>query len=145
VVTERELVKISPKEIDTDFERRIRPSMLFCTQVGNVYSATVYLALCGLIESAPIDSMKRIGIFSYGSGCSSEFYSGVVTPKSKEALKAMNLQRNLDNRNMAWPFGIKDKEMDLNPFRRIYDHFIDGRHLLVLKRVNNYHREYEWS
>lgn len=155
----RELVKISPKEIDTDFERRIRPSMLFCTQVGNVYSATVYLALCGLIESAPIDSMKRIGIFSYGSGCSSEFYSGVVTPKSKEALKAMNLQRNLDNRyklsqeeyedllemNMAWPFGIKDKEMDLNPFRRIYDYFIDGRHLLVLKRVNNYHREYEWS
>jgi polyketide biosynthesis 3-hydroxy-3-methylglutaryl-CoA synthase-like enzyme PksG len=155
----RELVKISPKEIDADFERRIGPSMLFCTQVGNVYSATVYLALCGLIESARIDSMKRIGIFSYGSGCSSEFYSGVVTPKSKEVLKAMNLQRNLDGRyklsseeyedlfemNMAWPFGIKDKEMDLNPFRRIYDHFIDGRHLLVLKRVNNYHREYEWS
>lgn len=155
----RELVKISPKEIDADFERRIRPSMLFCTQVGNVYSATVYLALCGLIESAQIDSMKRIGIFSYGSGCSSEFYSGVVTPKSKEALKAMNLQSNLEGRynlspeeyedllemNMAWPFGIKDKEIDLNPFRRIYDHFIDGRHLLALKRVNNYHREYEWS
>lgn len=155
----RELYSLKPKEIAEDFQRRMGNSLHFCMQVGNVYSATLYLALCGLIESAQIDGYKRVGMFSYGSGCSSEFYSGLISPESKREVRSMQISENLDRRyklsmeeyemiidmNMGWIFGIRDKEVDIEPYRHIYDHFFKGRNMLVLKRVNGFHREYEWS
>jgi len=130
-----------------------------CVQVGNVYSATLYLALCGLIYSAKMESSKRVGLYSYGSGCSSEFYSGIITPRSKYVLGEMKINEMFQRRyklsfdeydsildaNMEWMFGIKDKTVDLSGFEHIYDHFFKGKGYLVLKKVNNYHREYSWS
>jgi polyketide biosynthesis 3-hydroxy-3-methylglutaryl-CoA synthase-like enzyme PksG len=47
--------------------------------------------------------------------------------------------------NGEWTFGTKDRESDAAPYREIYDHVIPGQGLLVLSRIRNYHREYEWS
>jgi polyketide biosynthesis 3-hydroxy-3-methylglutaryl-CoA synthase-like enzyme PksG len=47
--------------------------------------------------------------------------------------------------NREWIFGIKDKEADPTLYQDIYDRAVKGQDLLVLKRVKNYHREYEWS
>ncbi len=74
----RSLKRLPPAEIEADFQRRVAPSLAHCVQVGNIYSATVYLALCSLIDQADIDRPRRVGLFSYGSGCSSEFYSGIA-------------------------------------------------------------------
>lgn len=148
-----------PKVIEEDFQRRVLPSFKYCVQVGNVYSATAYLALCGLIDTADLTGGKRIGIFSYGSGCSSEFYSGTATENSKRRLGEMMIGERLRQRydlnmeeydkildlSMEWMFGVKDKEVDIGGFAKMYDHFFRGKGLLVLKRVKNYHREYEWS
>jgi polyketide biosynthesis 3-hydroxy-3-methylglutaryl-CoA synthase-like enzyme PksG len=155
----RDLVRANPRQIDQDFETRVGPSLKYCVQVGNVYSATLYLALCGLIDHARVDTVKRVGLYSYGSGCSSEFYSGLITPHSKRRLGEMQIGRELAERypltmdeydqildlNMEWIFGIKDKEVDISRFAAVYDHFFAGRGKLVLKRVKDYHREYVWS
>ena len=155
----RELYKMRPADIAADFEKRVVPSLHFCTQVGNVYSATLYLALCGLITNADVKQATRIGMFSYGSGCSSEFYSGIITPESKRVVERMKIGENLDRRyrlsmeeyekildsNIEWIFGIRDKEANIRECQQIYDHFFAGRNLLVLKRVNGFHREYEWT
>ncbi len=98
-------------------------------------------------------------MFSYGSGCSSEFFSGTVSRNSKETLKQMNINARVNERyklnmdeyenlldiNMEWIFGIKDKKMDINPFSDIYNKQLKGKGQLYLKQVSNYHREYEWS
>lgn len=145
--------------IERDFETRMSPALRYCVQIGNVYSATVYVALCGLIDSVELNGYGRIGLFSYGSGCSSEFYSGLISSTSQEALRPMEIQRNLDRRyhlrmdeyddlldqNMEWMFGVQDKEVDFSKFSRVYDHFMDGQGFLVLKRVKHFHREYDWS
>jgi len=155
----RKLKKASPSVSDSDFEKRVALSLKHCVRIGNIYSATIYLALCGLIDYGDFSSPRRVGLFSYGSGCSSEFYSGILTKRAREKLAALKIEEALDNRyeltmqeydslldlNMEWIFGIQDKEIDISPFARIYAKFFEGKKLLVLQRVKNYHREYIWS
>lgn len=155
----RQLKPSSLEFIEADLQRRVSPSFIYCCQVGNVYSATTYLALCSLIDHATINSEKRIGVFSYGSGCSSEFYSGTVTPESKETLAEMQLQSQLDHRyqlsieeydkivdlNETWMFGVENKTVDNSPYQTIYNDYIAGRRLLTLSAIKGYHREYVWS
>ncbi|MCX7920829.1 MAG: hydroxymethylglutaryl-CoA synthase family protein [Clostridia bacterium] len=156
----RSLMKVSADEIETDFQKRVGPSLKYCVQVGNVYSATLYLALASMIDNAQIDNAKRIGLFSYGSGCCSEFYSGIVTPASKAKTAKMDMARHLSDRhalsieeydrlldlNMEWTFGVRDKEMNFNAFSKIYERYMEGRKLLALKRIGkDWHREYIWT
>lgn len=155
----RKLRQCGAEASEADFERRVRPSLQYCQEIGNIYSATLYLALCGLIEGAAIERPRRLGLFSYGSGCSSEFFSGVVSPLSKERLGSLGKGRDLASRheltmkeydavldlNVEWPFGIRDKVVDTAPYAALYERAFAGRKLLVLKQVRNYHREYEWS
>lgn len=46
-------------------------------EVGNIYSGSLYLALAGLLETPNINpATKKVGMFSYGSGCCAEFLLG---------------------------------------------------------------------
>lgn len=155
----RELKQASPEEIEADFIQRIEPSLSYCRHVGNIYSGTLYLALTGIIDTAQYENNKNIGLFSYGSGCSSEFYSGTITPQSKQKLAAMKIKEALETRaklpiatydrilklNAEWVFGVKDKKVDFTQFADIYNTHFSGRKLLTLTGVNNFHREYQWS
>ncbi|MCP4138406.1 MAG: hydroxymethylglutaryl-CoA synthase family protein [bacterium] len=155
----RQQLRAKADHINNDFENRVGPSLPYCVSVGNVYSATLYLALCSLIDNAEFNNNQRVGLFSYGSGCSSEFYSGIIGPQSKTELREMKIKENLDNRyeltmeeydsiidlNMEWIFGIQDKEVNTSEFSKVYDHYFKGKDLLVLKQVDNFHREYAWS
>ena len=155
----RKLKKSPPAISDEDFNRRVAPSLTYCVEVGNIYSATLYLALCGVIDTAALAAPKRVGLYSYGSGCCAEFFSGIITPRSKTGLASQAKQAALARRQaltmkeydalldlgLEWTFGIRDKSVDLAPYRELYDRALAGQHLLVLKQVTNYHREYEWS
>jgi polyketide biosynthesis 3-hydroxy-3-methylglutaryl-CoA synthase-like enzyme PksG len=155
----RKLKGSPPAAADADFERRVRPSLTYCLEIGNIYSATLYLALCGLIDAADLPAAKRVALYSYGSGCCSEFFSGIVTPKSKAKMSTLQKRESLNNRyelsvpeydrlldlGLEWLFGTKDKEVDTTSYQEIYDRSMAGRGLLVLKKVANYHREYQWS
>ena len=155
----RKFMKAPAAKIDADFQRRVAPSLSYCVEVGNVYSATLYLALCGLIDHAPLSRPSRVGMFSYGSGCSSEFYSGVITPESRRRLAGMRIAERLATRqyldidrydrildlNMEWIFGVQNEKIDHTPYRDLYDLQFAGRGLLVLKEVKGFHRTYEWS
>lgn len=155
----RQFARVSPNQIEEDFEKRVIQSLSYCVEIGNVYSATLYMALCGLIDTARLEGYKRVGLFSYGSGCSSEFYSGLISPKSKEILSKMKIADTLNQRyrlnmeeydrivdlNMEWVFGVKEKKVDISKYSRVYEYSMEGRGLLILKEVKGYHREYGWS
>ncbi len=155
----RKLKRAAPDETEADFERRVVPSLAYCTEVGNVYSGTVYLALCGVLAHAAAGERHRVGLFSYGSGCSSEFFSGVVQADAAKRHGELGLREALDARhgldfeeyekllrlNAQWGFGVENKEVDLAPIAEIYERQLAGRGRLVLRRVSGYHREYELS
>jgi len=155
----RKLKGAPPSASDADFEKRVTPSLAYCVEVGNIYSATLYLALCGLLDTADLRAQKRVALYSYGSGCCSEFFSGIVAPESQTKMSALRKRESLNKRyelsvqdydrllDLALEslFGIKDKAADTSPYQEIYDRSMAGRDLLVLKKISNYHREYGWS
>ncbi|CAL7959629.1 Polyketide biosynthesis 3-hydroxy-3-methylglutaryl-ACP synthase PksG [Gammaproteobacteria bacterium] len=151
--------QLLPNLIEEDFLKRVNPSLSYCAEVGNIAGGSLYLALCGIIDSVQIQEMKRVGLFSYGSGCASEFYSGTITPKSQEVLSQMKIREKLDNRYKLnfeeydklldlyaeWIIPEENKEVDFAAYHTIYEHSLQGKGLLILKGIRKYHREYAWS
>ncbi|MFT3798998.1 hydroxymethylglutaryl-CoA synthase [Microbacterium sp.] len=64
-------------DVTTGYNRRI----------GNSYTASLYLALAALLDGADDLDGARVGMFSYGSGAVSEFFSLVVQPGYRSALR----------------------------------------------------------
>lgn len=67
---------------------RYEESILYSRQVGNLYTGSLYLGLISLLEnSTRLKAGDRIGLFSYGSGAISEFFSGRLVAGFKEQLQ----------------------------------------------------------
>jgi polyketide biosynthesis 3-hydroxy-3-methylglutaryl-CoA synthase-like enzyme PksG len=158
----RERVKgVSTSEIEADFERRVAPSLRYCADVGNLYSGALYLALCGVLAQAPAGCRSRVGMFSYGSGCSSEFFSGVVGADAAAQIRKRNLDgalhddarssldfaayERIGSLNRACGFGVRDHIVDVAPFADLYAKRFRGSELLVLQEIQAFHRRYAWS
>ncbi|KAI9792840.1 MAG: 3-hydroxy-3-methylglutaryl coenzyme A synthase [Peltula sp. TS41687] len=87
------------------FEERVRPSMEVPTMCGNMYCASVYGGLVSLlsnVDSARL-SNKRIGVFSYGSGLASSFFSLKVVGDVSVMKEKVNLHERLDARRTVPP------------------------------------------
>ncbi len=66
---------IALDQAEDRFESQIRPSTLLSRQLGNLYCASVYTNLISLVLNTESLLNKRIGLFSYGSGLASMFFS----------------------------------------------------------------------
>jgi polyketide biosynthesis 3-hydroxy-3-methylglutaryl-CoA synthase-like enzyme PksG len=142
--------------VSADFNRRVAPSLVYPKEVGNLCSGSLYLALASLIDNRPGDEPIRVGLFSYGSGCSSEFFSGVVDSGSRAALRPFGLREQLAQRtllsfgqysdlleaNLGMIVPVPDREVALDP----YEHLLPKKRppLLALRKVSGFHRHYEW-
>jgi hydroxymethylglutaryl-CoA synthase len=81
------------------FRGQVEPSLGLCARVGNVYTGSLYLGLAGLLGAQASElAGSRIGMFSYGSGCTSEFFSGVVGKGAAARIAAAKLTDMLDAR-----------------------------------------------
>ena len=66
---------------------QIHPGLIYGRKIGNSYTAALYIGLASLLDSAQEElAEKRIGFYSYGSGCVAEYFSGVVQPGYRSAL-----------------------------------------------------------
>lgn len=73
-----------PKET---IEKQIQHTLQYGQLMGNSYTAALYVGLSSLLDNVDEDlTHKRIGFYSYGSGCVAEFFSGVVQPGYQQAL-----------------------------------------------------------
>ncbi len=62
-----------------DVDAIVGESLGYNRETGNCYTASLYEGLACLLDTCEDDlSGKRIGLFSYGSGCMAEFFSGEV-------------------------------------------------------------------
>ncbi|MDR3476932.1 MAG: hydroxymethylglutaryl-CoA synthase [Gammaproteobacteria bacterium] len=70
---------------------KIGHSLAYSRQIGNSYTASLYVGLTALLDLAEEDlSGKRVGFYSYGSGCVAEYFSGVIQPGYRDALDTQN-------------------------------------------------------
>ena len=144
--------------IEADFEKRVSPSLAYCARVGNIMGATAHLALASTIDNADFSQPKRVGIFSYGSGCCSEFYSGIVRPQSQEKTQSFGMKAHLDKRhqltmqeyentfyaNAELKFGTRNYKMDTTRYGETFER-IRGNDTLILSEIKDFHRVYEFA
>jgi hydroxymethylglutaryl-CoA synthase len=82
-----------------EIQKKLGPSLLYNRVTGNTYAASLYEGLAALLDNDPEDlAGKRISLFSYGSGCMAEFFSGVVQPGYRAHLFAERHHQMLANR-----------------------------------------------
>lgn len=66
---------------------QIEYGLAYGRNIGNSYSAALYVALASVLDLVPDNLVgKRIGFYSYGSGCVAEYFSGLVQEKYKMGL-----------------------------------------------------------
>ncbi len=84
----------------SSFAVEVERSLDLPSQVGNIYTGSLYLALLSLLskEAAQLEG-KRIGLFSYGSGCAAEFFAGRVCAGAAELVTAMDVTAPLRERH----------------------------------------------
>lgn len=95
------LVKDSGRPAPSEAEvlKQIGTSLLYNKITGNTYAASLYEGLNSLLDNSTEDlSGKRIALFSYGSGCMAEFFSGVPQKDYQQHLFSAKHRNLLDNR-----------------------------------------------
>lgn len=95
----RALDGLSEAEADASFAAEVAPSLALPAEVGNVYTGSLYLSLASLLhaEASAIEG-ARVGLFSYGSGCTAEFFAGRVVAGAGAHAAALSLAQPLQGR-----------------------------------------------
>jgi polyketide biosynthesis 3-hydroxy-3-methylglutaryl-CoA synthase-like enzyme PksG len=140
------------------FTSRTEPSLAYCSEVGNAYSAALYLALCSMIDRSPPENVQRYALFSYGSGCSAEFYSGLVQPEARDVVGrndvpvriaarhplTMDEYETVSDLAVQRMAGVANQSFDTGDYDHILASVPRDRPMLVLEGIRNYHRAYRW-
>jgi polyketide biosynthesis 3-hydroxy-3-methylglutaryl-CoA synthase-like enzyme PksG len=151
----RRMFKANPKEIEADFERRLNPGMIYCQRVGNIMGATMMLSLISAIDHGDFRTPQRIGCFSYGSGCCSEFFSGIATKDAQERVRALRIKDQLDKRydlsmeeydsllvsNNDVKFGVRNVVLDADFIPQARS--AQGNGTVFLTEIKEFQRQYD--
>lgn len=93
---------------ETDEENQSRlltrydESIQYSRRVGNLYTGSLYLGLISLLEnSTALRTGDRVGLFSYGSGAVSEFFTGTLEENYQDFLDKEDHQALFDNRQQV--------------------------------------------
>lgn len=82
-----------------ELHKQLQFSLEYPRLMGNSYTASLYIGLASLLDHANENLQdKRIGFYSYGSGCVAEFFSGIVQPGYQKMLQTTYHQQLLANR-----------------------------------------------
>ena len=127
---DRDVEKLLLKSTQSDFKAKTQPSVLLGTEVGNMYTASLYGGLASLLTryvcgleypqklinllyysvSAEELSGKRLVLFSYGSGLAATMYSmrvsadcGAKSPLSSLLANVSDIPKQLAQRTVVSP------------------------------------------
>jgi len=117
---------------DEELEKVIGESLIYSREAGNCYTASLYVGLTSLLDNAAEDlGGKRIGLYSYGSGCVGEFFSGMVQSGYRDALLIAEHQKLLNER----------VELTFQQYEDIYHYGIPtdgGQHIFPQYRTGSF-------
>ena len=79
-------------------------SLEYCSMMGNSYTASLYVSLLSLFCHGKEDDLldkkhgRKIGFFSYGSGCVSEFFEGIINPNYHQYINKSKTEEKFRSR-----------------------------------------------
>jgi len=110
-IGKKALLSIAEETDEKTLERlmaQYEESITYSRRVGNLYTGSLYLGLISLLENSfSLEAGSKIGLFSYGSGAVSEFFSGYLVEGYQNQLHSVEHQELLDNRKQL---SIEDYE-----------------------------------
>lgn len=150
---------LSGKEVLRSFERMVRPALGYARELSNIYSGSVYCLLAGLLDGvAALDPAGRIGVCSYGSGSCAEIYGGRAPESARPTVRRHRIGERLAARRpvdfaqyerlvreTATVLVAPDYEPSRDFVPGLFEGSYAGRERLVLRRIENHHRQYAWS
>jgi len=120
---DRDVEKAFMTASKASFERKTKPSLMMATNVGNMYTASLYGGLVSYLTSYTQQEMvgQRIGLFSYGSGFVSTFFSLRVSNRGLDVLleSLSDVTTRLEAR----------RKVDPTDFSSVMQHREDTHHL----------------
>jgi hydroxymethylglutaryl-CoA synthase len=146
----------SKAAIEESFQRKVAPGLRFARRLGSVYGASNFVCLLGLLaEDNGIGAGDRLSLFAYGSGCQGEFYGARIGTEARAQARALDVDRQIDARGRLTVDEYEANERaceacaeraDFVPaYGEAYAKWYENQGLLVLDRVDNFHRKYRWS
>ncbi|KAG5437698.1 hypothetical protein PCANB_000735 [Pneumocystis canis] len=92
------------------FESRVKLSLDVSTNVGNMYTASLYGCLVSLLSNVSSSELigKRIGAYSYGSGLTATFFSLTICGDVSYIVKNLDLKTKLANRRILSPLEFEN-------------------------------------
>ena len=86
-------------EADACYETEVARSLDLPGQIGNVYTGSLYLAFASMMnaEAGSLEG-QRVTFFSYGSGCTAEFFAGTIVQGAGEFTKSLEIDAPLKSR-----------------------------------------------
>lgn len=101
-MSSKAIKQLAQSEDSKDIERLndyYEASRLYNKNIGNIYTASLYLSLLSLLEqSSSLPAGARIGLFSYGSGAVGEFFSMTLQEGYETHLNKSQHEALLSNR-----------------------------------------------
>lgn len=79
-------------------EARYDEAIVYSRKVGNLYTGSLFLGLISLLDNSDLTAGERVGLFSYGSGAVSEFFSMTLMENYKNFLMIEENQALFDAR-----------------------------------------------
>lgn len=151
--------RVKKREALEHFNRKSKPGLKYTAQMGGTYSASIFIALMGMIDSCPeLNPGDRISLFSYGSGSCGEFFTGLLGPDARELAAAARFQDLLDARR---PLTVEEYEKteqgrfdntdngnftpDTGGNGGLYETHYRGKKPLTLRGISDFTRDYDWS
>lgn len=84
--------------VNEKLSKTFEASKKLSANVGNIYTASLYLSLLSLLQNGELAPNDLIGLFSYGSGAMAEFFTGNVVEGFEKQLHPDKVQARLDAR-----------------------------------------------
>jgi hydroxymethylglutaryl-CoA synthase len=96
------LTKLSGVHLTEDeIRKQLFEILKYAREIGNTYTASLYISFISLLANCPSDlQSKRIGFYSYGSGCVAEYFTGIVQPGYHRVLNDLLQQNLLESRQV---------------------------------------------
>jgi hydroxymethylglutaryl-CoA synthase len=147
------------KEAWSNFESKGLAALRYVRRMGTTYSASTFIGVLGLIDgTSDLQPAERVSIFSYGSGCCSEFYCGRIAAEARTTARLADVGQKLNGRrqvSVAEYEAIEtqraewvesgDYRVPLDSLGHWYDQFYRGKHLLTFQGMTDFYRQYTWS
>jgi hydroxymethylglutaryl-CoA synthase len=150
---------VGTREAWANFERKGLAAIRYAKRMGATYSSSTFIGLLALIDGTPdVEPGERVSVFSYGSGCCAEFYSGRIGAGARRTAHAASVESRLDARRAVsvdeyeaierqrfdWT-ECGDYDVADDSLGDWYDRFYRGRRLLVFRGMSEFYRQYAWS